>query len=67
MSRRWDLASKQVQEREINEVLTAADVQAGSLGILKNGRVLLSSLQVNPGGGQWIAWRRCKGNEAKTR
>jgi Flp pilus assembly pilin Flp len=58
-----DLVSKQVQEREINEVLTAADMQAGSLGILKNGRVILSSLQVNPDGGQWIAWQRCKGTE----
>lgn len=56
-----DLSTKQVQEREINEVLTAADMQTGSLGLLKNGRAILSSLQVNADGGQWIAWQRCKG------
>lgn len=56
-----DLSTKQVREVEINEILAAADMQGGSLGLLKNGRLVLSSLQVNADGGQWIAWQRCKG------
>lgn len=56
-----DLAVKQVSEAEVNEIMTAADMQAGSLDLFRHGRVILSSLQVNSDGGQWIAWQRCRG------
>ncbi|MCZ4107036.1 pilus assembly protein [Brevundimonas diminuta] len=56
-----DLAVKQVSEAEVNEILTATDMQGGSLGLMRHGRVILSSLQVNSDGGQWIAWQRCQG------
>jgi len=61
----------QVQEREINEVLLAAGTQTSELNLLTNGRVVLSSLQVNDSDGdgdadandtnQIIKWQRCKG------
>lgn len=56
-----ELAVKQVSEAEINEVIAAIDMQARQLGLMQHGRVILSSLQVNADGGQWIAWQRCKG------
>jgi len=56
-----DLSVKQVQEREVNEVLLAANMQSGSMNLFDHGRVILSSLQVNADGGQWIKWQRCKG------
>ncbi|MEY2926594.1 MAG: hypothetical protein RL367_1071, partial [Pseudomonadota bacterium] len=38
----------------------------GDMNILTNGRVILSSLQQNPSGGQWIAWQRCIGAKVVT-
>lgn len=59
-----DLAEQSVHERDINEILAAAQMQGASLDLENNGRVILSSLQVNDDGGQWIAWQRCSGNLA---
>lgn len=68
------LALIQLQEREINEVLLAADLQTSGLDLLENGRIVLSSLQVNDSDGdgdtdandtnQVIRWQRCKGAKA---
>jgi hypothetical protein len=57
-----NLATPEVREIDINEVFTGAQLQSGDLNLQANGRIILSSLQVNPQGGQWIAWQRCYGN-----
>jgi hypothetical protein len=57
-----NLSTPEVREIDINEVFTGAQLQSGDLNLQANGRIILSSLQVNPQGGQWIAWQRCYGN-----
>lgn len=57
-----NLATPQVREIDINEVFTGAQLQSSDLNLQANGRIILSSLQVNAQGGQWIAWQRCYGN-----
>lgn len=49
------------READANEVFQAAKLQAEDLDIPNRGRVILSSLQRNTAGGQWIAWQRCWG------
>lgn len=51
----------QFREFDVNQVFRAAALQAEDLQIPTRGRVILSSLQVNAQGGQWIAWQRCWG------
>ena len=51
----------QFREYDVNQVFRAAALQAEDLDIPNRGRVILSSLQVNGAGGQWIAWQRCWG------
>lgn len=50
-----------IYESDINDVFTGADLEAGSLDLAANGRVILSSLTRNDDGGQWIQWQRCSG------
>jgi hypothetical protein len=50
-----------MREVDVNEAFTAALLQAGSLDMQANGRLILSSLEVNADGGQWIHWQRCIG------
>lgn len=54
-------AAPQFREFDANQVFRGAALQAEDLGIPTRGRVILSSLQVNSAGGQWIAWQRCWG------
>lgn len=51
-----------VYEIDINDIFLGAQAQSGDLNVAANGRVILSSLQVNNVGGQWIKWQRCFGN-----
>lgn len=51
----------QFREYDANQVFRGAALQAEDLDIPNRGRVILSSLQVNGSGGQWIAWQRCWG------
>lgn len=51
----------QFREYDVNQVFRAAALQAEDLDMTNRGRVILSSLQVNGLGGQWIAWQRCWG------
>ena len=51
----------QFREYDVNQVFRAAALQSEDLGIPTRGRIILSSLQVNGSGGQWIAWQRCWG------
>jgi hypothetical protein len=59
-----NLALPQVRESDVNDVFTGAQLQSGSLNLGANGRMILSSLETNSSGGQWIHWQRCYG--AKT-
>jgi len=55
------LSIQQVSEAEINDVFVGAQLQGNLPDFEQNGRIILSSLQQNPDGGQWIAWQRCFG------
>lgn len=56
-----NLALPQVREIDVNDVFTGAQLQGGNLDISTNGRIVLSSLELNADGGQWIHWQRCFG------
>lgn len=58
-----NLALPQVREVDVNDVFTGANLQGGNLNIVTNGRIVLSSLEVNSSGGQWIHWQRCYGDK----
>lgn len=55
------LTSKKVFERDIAESLIGAEKLGDSIDLFEQGRVIVSSLQRNSQGGQWIAWQRCRG------
>jgi hypothetical protein len=55
------LQNRRVFEDDITDVLIGAEKLGQTLSIFENGRVVISSLQRNPDGGQWIAWQRCRG------
>ena len=52
------LSIQQISEAEINDVFTGAQLQDNLPDFERNGRIILSSLQRNADGGQWIAWQR---------
>lgn len=54
----------QFREYDVNQVFRAAALQGEDLQIPTRGRIILSSLQVNSSGGQWIAWQRCWGKSS---
>ena len=53
------LNTTQVREVDVVDSLTAAKLMVPD--VFTNGRVIISSLQQNASGGQWIAWQRCRG------
>lgn len=53
--------ARTVYESDVNQMLGGTALQAGDIEILQKGRVILSSLEMNSDGGQWIHWQRCKG------
>jgi hypothetical protein len=55
------LVQRQVFESHINDMVVGADQLAGDLDIFENGRIIVSSLEQNADGGQWIHWQRCRG------
>ncbi len=55
------LNEQPISERDINSVFTGARLQSNSLDIPRNGRIILSSLERNADGGQWVRWQRCFG------
>lgn len=58
------LADRKIYESDINDVLYGANLQGGqSLDLYEHGRVIFSSLEVNPSGQQYIHWQRCKGKK----
>jgi len=59
-----NLASPQVREVDVNDAFTGAQQQGLDIDFQNRGRIILSSLEVNGSGGQWIHWQRCFGNLA---
>lgn len=55
------LTARRVFERDINEALVGAEKLGATIDIFGQGRVIVSSLQQNADGGQWVAWQRCRG------
>lgn len=55
------LTARKVYESDINESLIGAEKLGEGMQIFQRGRIIVSSLQRNAEGGQWIAWQRCRG------
>lgn len=55
------LAARRVYESDIIDTLLGAEKLGQNISIFQQGRVIISSLQQNAQGGQWIAWQRCRG------
>lgn len=60
------LVERRVFEDDINEVLVGAEKLGERIEIYERGRIILSSLQRNEEGGQWIQWQRCRGAKNHT-
>jgi TadE-like protein len=58
------LSSVQIREADVNDGLIGFQRQTNGLNFGPNGRVVLSSLERNAAGGQWIHWQRCFGSLA---
>lgn len=56
-------AMPQMREADVNELLQSLLERHKSLALEQDGRVILSSLEQNAEGGQWIHWQRCAGHK----
>lgn len=51
-----------IDEADVIELLLGAKMSGSGIQFGQNGRIILSSIEVNPGAtGQWIRWQRCDG------
>jgi hypothetical protein len=57
-------SAPQFREYDVNEVFTGAGLSVKDMAFPTKGRIILSSLQTNESGGQWIQWQRCSGSNA---
>lgn len=57
------LSTVQIRESDVNDSFIGLMRQTGTLNLTSNGRVILSSLEQNSSGGQWIHWQRCIGTK----
>lgn len=57
------LSTVQIRESDVNDSFVGLIKQTGPLNLTSNGRVILSSLEQNASGGQWIHWQRCIGTK----
>lgn len=55
------LTARRIFERDIAETLIGAEKLGENIDIFEQGRIIISSLQRNASGGQWLAWQRCRG------
>lgn len=56
------LQDRKIYESDINDLIYGAHIQAGGLDLYGHGRVIISSLEVDPDtGNQYIHWQRCRG------
>ncbi|MFU7528615.1 TadE/TadG family type IV pilus assembly protein [Qipengyuania sp. ASV99] len=58
------LVARKIYEDDVNGTFIGAEKLGGNYDIFGQGRIVLSSLQMNADGGQWIAWQRCRGAKA---
>ncbi|MEG3147906.1 hypothetical protein U1839_24925 [Sphingomonas sp. RT2P30] len=59
------LATQQLREVDMNDVLQAARYQGAGIKLTTNGRIIVSSLE-NQSGTQYIHWQRCIGLKSGT-
>jgi len=57
------LSQVQIRESDVNDSFIGLIKQTGPLNLTSRGRVILSSLEQNSSGGQWIHWQRCIGTK----
>jgi Flp pilus assembly protein TadG len=59
------LAVKTINESDINDLFIGANMQSGELALQTNGRIILSSVEIDAAhtGKYKIAWQRCYGNK----
>ncbi len=50
-----------MREYDVNDTLAQVDLLYPGLQVYNHGRVIMSSLERNTEGGQWIHWQRCLG------
>lgn len=63
---RGTLSAQRIYESDINDLFIGVRLQAGdSIDLYETGRVIVSSLERNADGGQWIHWQRCMGKLAE--
>ena len=56
------LQNRRIYESDVNDVMYGAQIQGGKLGLYDNGRVVISSLEVEAeSNNQYIHWQRCRG------
>ncbi|WP_086735178.1 TadE/TadG family type IV pilus assembly protein [Erythrobacter colymbi] len=55
------LTAREVYEYDVNETFVGAEKLGENIRIFNQGRIIISSLQRNASGGQWIKWQRCRG------
>lgn len=58
--------SPRIREYDIDQAFQGAASQARGLDFEKHGRMIISSLETNSGGGQWLHWQRCWGEAPYT-
>jgi len=53
----------EIDEKQVNDLFTGANLQANTLDLANNGRIILSSVEIDPEkpNGQYIHWQRCYG------
>jgi len=51
-----------MRDYDVDEALAQVDLVYPGLQFYTNGRVIVSSLEQNLSGGQWIHWQRCRGS-----
>jgi len=61
------LENRKIYEQDLNDLLLGASLQAGAkMDLYERGRVIISSLEVNPADQQYIHWQRCMGKKNVT-
>ncbi len=56
------LQNRKIYESDINDIMYGAQMQAGGgMDLFENGRVFVSSVEVDADGNQYIHWQRCRG------
>jgi len=61
------LENRKIYEADIDDLLRGAALQAGKgMELYEHGRVIVSSLEVNASGQQYIHWQRCAGKRNVT-